>query len=50
MAVGGTVVTHEQPAPEAKRKVKIPDVCDAFKVAWTDPFSMYRTLGMRLVA
>lgn len=45
-----TVVTHEQPAPEAKRRIKIPDVCRAFEVACTDPFSTYRSLGMRLVA
>jgi hypothetical protein len=44
------VVTREQPAPEAKKKIKIPDVCNAFDVAWTDPFSLYRTLGMRLIA
>lgn len=50
MAIGGTVVTREQPAPESKKRIKIPDVCDAFDVAWTDPFSLYRTLGMRLVA
>lgn len=50
MAIGGTVVTREQPAPESKKKIKIPDVCDAFSVAWTDPFNLYRTLGMRLVS
>lgn len=50
MAIGGSVVTREQPAPESRKKIKIPDVCDAFGVTWTDPFSLYRTLGMRLVA
>lgn len=50
MADGATVVTREQPAPESKKKIKIPDVCHAFGVAWTDPFSLYRALGMRLVA
>lgn len=50
IATGATVVTREQPAPDAKKKIKIPDVCDAFDVAWTDPFSLYRALGMRLVA
>lgn len=49
-ATGSTVVTREQPAPDSKKKVKIPDVCNAFGVAWTDPFSAYRALGMRLVA
>lgn len=50
MATGSTVVTREQPAPDSKKRVKIPDVCNAFDVAWTDPFSAYRALGMRLVA
>lgn len=49
MATGATVVTREQPAPEAKKKIKIPDVCHAFSVAWTDPFGLYRALGLRLV-
>ncbi|MFY9611452.1 MAG: DUF4411 family protein [Blastocatellia bacterium] len=30
---GGTVVTQEQPKPNA---AKIPNVCDHFGVAWTD--------------
>lgn len=50
MAAGSTLVTREQPAPESKTKIKIPDVCTAFGVVWTDPFSLYRALGMRLVA
>ncbi len=50
MASGAAVVTREQPAPESKKKIKIPDACNAFGVTWTDPFSLYRTLGMRLVA
>lgn len=50
MASRATVVTREQPAPDSKKKVKIPDVCNVFGVALTDPFSLYRALGMRLVA
>ena len=49
MALEATVVTREQPAPESKKKIKIPDVCKDFNVVWTDPFSLYRTLGMRLI-
>jgi hypothetical protein len=45
-----TLVTREQPAPKSKTKIKIPDVCQAFGVARTDPFSTYRALGRRLVA
>ncbi len=50
MATGAAVVTREQPAPDSKKKIKIPDACNAFGVSWTDPFSLYRALGMRLVA
>lgn len=42
-----TLVTHEQPAPEAK-KVKIPDVCHEFDVPFIDTFAMLRQLGVRL--
>lgn len=48
MASGATVVTREQPAPDSKKKIKIPDACGAFGVTWTDPFSTYRALGMQL--
>lgn len=48
IAADATLVTRERPAPESKKKIKIPDVCNAFDVAWTDPFSLYRALGMRL--
>jgi Domain of unknown function (DUF4411) len=50
LAVGATLVTREQPAPDSKRKIKIPDVCNDFGVSWTEPFTVYRALGMRLVA
>lgn len=49
MAADGTVVTREQPAPDSWRKGKIPDVCRLFDVDWTDPFTTYRELGLRLV-
>lgn len=48
MAAGATVVTREQPRPESKKKIQIPDVCNAVGVGWTDPFSAYRALGLRL--
>jgi hypothetical protein len=50
MASGGTVVTREQPAPDSKKKIKIPDVCNAFQVPWTGPFGAYRALGLRLAS
>lgn len=49
MAHDATVVTREQPAPGAQKTIKVPDACLAFGVPWTDPFSAYRLLGLRLV-
>ena len=45
---GATVVTNEQPAPESRRDVKLPDVCDEFKVSRQNTFAMLRALGARL--
>ncbi len=42
---GATVVTNEQPAPESRRDVKLPDVCDEFGVPRQDTFVMLRALG-----
>lgn len=44
---GGTVVTNEQPAPDSKREVKLPDVCDQFGVPRASIFSALRSLGAR---
>ena len=44
---GCLVVTHEALAPDAKRKVPIPNVCRAFNVPFVDTFEMLRTLGVR---
>lgn len=33
-------MTHERPAPEARRRVKIPDACDALGVRCMSPFDM----------
>ncbi|MGQ0650236.1 MAG: DUF4411 family protein [Gemmatimonadaceae bacterium] len=41
------VITNEQPAPDSKREIKLPDVCDQFGVARDNIFSMLRTLGAR---
>jgi hypothetical protein len=48
MVSGAVVVTRERPAPESRKKVKIPDACNAFGVSWQDPFSAYRSLGLHL--
>jgi hypothetical protein len=49
-ARGATVVTRERPEPQSKKRVKIPDACAAHGVPWTDPFTTYRRLGLRLVS
>lgn len=40
-----TVVTHEEPNPATKKRVKIPDVCDALRVRNLRGFDMMRQLG-----
>src|SRR5262249_41081232 len=45
---GAVVVTNEQPAPDSKREIKLPDVCDQFGVKYSDSFYMLRDLGVRL--
>jgi predicted nucleic acid-binding protein len=45
---GHTVVTHEELAPDVRRKVPIPNVCHAFNVPYIDTFNMLRSLGVRL--
>lgn len=47
-AKGCVVITHEQPAPDARRRIPIPNVCRAFHVTFIDPFAMPRSLGVRL--
>jgi hypothetical protein len=42
-----TVVTHEVLDPSIRRKVPIPNVCDAFGVRCVDTFAMLRELGVR---
>lgn len=42
---GATVVTNEQPAPASRKDVKLPDVCDEFRVPRENTFDMLRALG-----
>lgn len=44
-ASGGIVVTQEKRVGSASRKVKIPNVCDHFRVESIDVFEMIRRLG-----
>jgi len=45
-AKGCVVVTHEVLAPDAKRKVPIPNICQQFNVRYIDTFTMLRELGV----
>ena len=45
---GLTVVTQEVAAPESKKEVKIPDVCEAFEVPCLDTFEMMEKLNIEL--
>lgn len=47
-ALEATVVTREVPAPAAQKIVKIPDACAAFGIACSQPFPVYRALGLKL--
>jgi len=39
------LITDEKSNPASQKRVLIPDVCDAFRVPYTDVFSMLRSLG-----
>lgn len=43
-----TLVTHEQPRPEARRRVLIPDACQAMGVKYVNTFTMLRSTRARL--
>jgi hypothetical protein len=47
-AVGGTVVTREKLVGSDSRKVKVPNICQAFGVRFIDTFEMIRELGIIL--
>ena len=47
MVHGTVVVTNEQPRPESRNRVLLPDVCRQFNVKYKDTFVMLRHLGVR---
>ena len=47
MVKGTTVITNEQPRPDSRNRVLLPDVCEQFNVPRKDTFSMLRTLAVR---
>lgn len=49
-AAGGfTVVTHERPSPESKKRVKIPDACLAVDVPYCSPWQMLKNLNAKFM-
>jgi len=47
-AKGCMVVTNEKFEPDIKRRIKIPNVCQAFGVQYVNTFAMMRALGITL--
>jgi hypothetical protein len=47
MVYGTVVVTNEQPRPDSRNRVFLPDVCVQFQVSYKDTFVMLRDLGAR---
>jgi hypothetical protein len=48
MVNGTVVVTNEQPRPESRNRVLLPDVCAQFNVTYRDTFFMLRELTVQL--
>jgi hypothetical protein len=44
-AAGAVVVTHEKPIKDIRRRVPIPNVCNALKIPYIDTFDLLRKLG-----
>lgn len=44
---GAQIVTNEQPRPEARNRILLPDVCNQFGVRYHDTFTMLKSLGVR---
>jgi hypothetical protein len=47
-AKGCVIVTHEQPDPNVKRNIPIPNVCQALGITFFNSFAMLRALRVRL--
>lgn len=47
-AKGWTLVTYETPDPNCKKRVKIPDACNALGVRLCDLNTAFRDLGVRV--
>lgn len=47
LVYSSAVVTNERSAPESRREVKLPDLCDQFSVRHANTFTMLRALNVR---
>jgi predicted nucleic acid-binding protein len=47
IAKGRILVTHEVLAPDARKRIPIPNVCEPFHIRPVDTFAMLRQLGVR---
>ena len=47
MVHGVPVVTNEQPRPQSRNRILLPDVCVQFNVTYGDTFALLRELGVR---
>jgi len=47
--LGATVVTSESYVPENSKKVKIPNICEAFSVEYIRTFEVLRNLKAKLI-
>jgi len=47
MANNVLVVTNEQPRPQARNRILLPDVCNQFNVPYKDTFAMLKDLAIR---
>nr|WP_250645650.1 DUF4411 family protein [Sinorhizobium meliloti] len=45
--MGATIVTHELPNPESKKRVLIPDVCLIFDVPFMNTFEALRQFSAK---
>lgn len=49
IANGAVVVTNEVSAPQAQRRVPLPDLCHQFQIPCVNTFEMLRDLGVQFV-
>jgi hypothetical protein len=47
MAKNVVVVTNEQPRPQSRHRILLPDVCDQFNVEHKDTFGMLKNLAVQ---